>query len=232
MKRVGIVVALPAEAATILPGRPPRGRSIDVRPGARMHICGVGEERAGHAARALVAEGADGLLSWGTAGALVSGLAPGTLLLPGAVVDKTGNRMAADIAWLDGLQAAIGGAVVHEVLASVGRPIGDPTGRSALRRASGAVAVDMETAAVASVAAEQGLPWCAVRAIADPAGSRLPVAVQFAVDPWGAPQWPRFLAELALRPVDLLALARLFRYFRAATEALARAAERLELSRR
>ena len=232
MKRIGVVVALPAEAATILPGRPPRGRSIEVRPGARMYICGMGQERAGHAARALVEEGADGLLSWGTAGALVSGLAPGTLLLPGAVVDEAGNRTAADVAWLEGLQGAIGGAVVHETLASVHRPIADPAARGALRRASGAVAVDMETAAVASAATEQGLPWCAVRAIADPVESRLPVAVQRAVDPWGAPQWPRFLAELALRPTDWLALARLFRYFRAATEALARAAERLELSRR
>ena len=230
MRQIGIVVALPSEAATLLPGRLPRAHSIEIRRGARLRICGMGPERAAAAARALIGEGADGLLSWGTAGALVSGLAPGTLLLPGAVADEAGTCVEADGAWLDGLLAAVGEAVVHEPLVSVEEPVADPAARNRLRRVSGAIAVDMETAAVASVATVHGLPWCAVRAIADPAGSRLPLAVRRAVDPWGVPLWPRFAIELARRPADWLALVRLFGYFRAATGALARAARRLELA--
>jgi len=85
---------------------------------------------------------------------------------------------------------------------------------------SGAVAVDMESAAVAAVAQERALPFLAVRAIADPADMALPSAVMRAADAHGRINRPVLLAHTLLHFGQVGAMLRLASHFRAALRTL------------
>jgi hypothetical protein len=78
------------------------------------------------------------------------------------IVDTTDSR----------LDACLPAAPRGRIVAAVGM-IKTPEDRARLAAATGGVAVDMESAAVADVAARRGLPFAAVRAITDGPESRL-----------------------------------------------------------
>ena len=111
------------------------------------------------------------------------------------------------------------------VLVSTNAPVVSVQGKRALAQSSGAQAVDMETTAVASIAAERGVPCVVVRAIADPLELALPGVVL-------AARGDRLLVleiplRLVLRPRDLPALRALARSFAAARRSLSSTARHL-----
>lgn len=130
------------------------------------------------AARDLIAGGATHLVSFGMAGGLDPALPPGALVVPDAVGDGADDLPLVGVALRAALPAR-GGRLL-----SVAAPLLDlaSKGRAA---ALGFVAVDMETHAVARVAAAAGLACLAVRAIADPALRPLPRVARVAVGPDG-----------------------------------------------
>ncbi len=129
-------------------------------------VCALAvEERAAakSGARArLVGLGAQGalpsgpLVSFGLAGALVSGLAPGTLLTARRVVDADGT-----VLWEDE-PLRVPGALTA-VVCDAGRIVDDPVERRELARSTGAAAVDTESATLAATGRLAGV----VRAISD-----------------------------------------------------------------
>lgn len=187
-----------------------------VRIGWRVVGSGVGPERGRRAAAALLAAGAERLLVWGTAAGLVPGLEPGTLLIPATVIDPQGRRYTPDAAWRAALLALVpdGIPVSETALATVARPVADPAAKKALGEATGAGAVDMETGAIAALAAAQGARFAVVRSVVDPVELSLPPVVLAAIS-------DRFLApEVALRlfgrPQDFPAVLSLGRELRRA----------------
>ncbi|MGH8161428.1 MAG: hypothetical protein ACRESR_04650 [Gammaproteobacteria bacterium] len=192
-----------------------------IRGGCSQCISGIGVERARAAALAAVEGGARRLLVWGCAGGLIHHLAPGTVVVPRVVLSAAGERFEADAVWRAELLArAPAGVPVNDGnLVTTARPLGDPGEKGGLAQRSGAIAADMETAAIAAIAAARGLPFAAVRAIADPLEFALPRAVTAVVS-------ERFLApEVALRllgrPQDIAAVRRLAGFTRAAKSSLA-----------
>ncbi|HZV92240.1 MAG TPA: squalene--hopene cyclase [Caldimonas sp.] len=143
---------------------------MSVRSG-RVALAGVGGERAAAAAARLIDAGARALLSWGVAGALAPRLEPGDLLLPSKVVTARRSWFV-DAAWreaiLEGLGSAHGGNLWCSAV-----PVGDVAQKRDLAD-RGMVAVDMESAAVAAVAARRGLPFIAIKSICDPASRAVP----------------------------------------------------------
>ena len=108
----------------------------------------------GMEARRAVPDGP--LVAFGLAGALVPGLEPGMLLTAERVVDEHGEVLWEDPPWeLAGARPA--------VLCAVSRVVDDPAERCALAERSGAIACDMESAALAATGRLRGI----VRAIAD-----------------------------------------------------------------
>jgi adenosylhomocysteine nucleosidase len=209
----GIVVAMLPEAAA-LTGAPPRaGATIELLPGVTLHVGGIGPERAARAAELLVAAGARALVSFGVAGALVRGLAPGDLLVPARVETDSGalrihgrwraraieRFSAASVPVAEGSLAESG-----EILASIER-------KSALAARSNAVAVDMESASVLRVAHRHGLPTLVLRVVSDAAHMEIPASVLRRTDPWGAADLGGLVLDLLRSPAQLPALMRLGR---------------------
>ena len=93
-----------------------------------------------------------------------------------------------------------------------------------LFQATGAGVADMESHAVAQVAWEKGVPFLAVRAVADPVERSLPSAAFSAVKPSGTTNYLAVAGRLLLRPWELPALIELMQDSRLALASLRRAA--------
>ena len=177
-------------------------------------------EGARRAALALLRDGADALVSFGLAGGLDPALRPGTVVVPLHLVAE-GTSFAID----QGLAATLGDA--HGIVADSRYILATAAQKTSLRAATGAHAVDMESAAVASMAHEAGVPFAVLRAVCDPAERDLPPAASRALDAAGAVSLGRVLASLARRPGQLPALLRLAADAAAARAALVRRVDNL-----
>jgi adenosylhomocysteine nucleosidase len=146
---------------------------------------GAWAARVGLGARLPLPEGR--LVSFGLAGGLVSGLAPGTLLTARRIVDADGT-----VLWEDE-PLHVPGALTA-VVCDAGTIVDDPAERRELARRSGAVAVDTESAALAATGRLAGI----VRAISDapehPVGRLAHAALPHGGTDWGAVA-RAFLAE-------------------------------------
>ncbi len=213
MIAAGVVAALAAEARVF-------GASTDE--GTSVVVSGVGCAAAARASQLLIEQGAVSLVSWGMAGALDPLLAAGAVCLPSVVIDPEGVSFATAAAWREALAARI--AVCRPVhggrLFTSETALDSPASKAAAQRATGASAVDMESSAVARVAAAHGLPFIAVRVIVDTAFDRVPQAVISASSPSGRVSLGRLLAGLLRAPGELSALVRLARRYRAAIGSL------------
>ena len=185
---IGIVVGLAAEAR------------IARRLGWRVSIGGGTASGAESAAMRLMGEGCDALVSFGLAGGLDPALRPGDVLVPSTVIID-GVHHATDPA----LSCLVGGATGHAIAASDAVLTSAQQKRSLHQRTS-AVAVDLESGAVAHVATTRGLPFAVLRAICDPAERSLPLAAVVALDGGGAINVRRLIAAIFARPGQLPSL--------------------------
>ncbi|MDQ0470576.1 phosphorylase family protein [Labrys wisconsinensis] len=168
-----------------------------------LAVCGGGRAELARArlTAALAEGGAAGLVSFGIAGGLDPALAPGTLVLA-AWVAGPASRREADSAWLAALAQACPGALVAGV-AGRDEAAATAAAKRSLAAASGAAAVDMESHVVAEIAADRGLPFAVIRAVADPAAASLPPAALAGLRPDGRPDIAGVLAALAASPRQL-----------------------------
>lgn len=139
-----------------------RGREIGV-----FHT-GLGDacarERLARLAQTCAAADFERLIAAGFAGGLDPALPAGSLVLSG----ENGAECARARAILEG-RARVGCiATSPEVLET-------PQAKARFARETGALAVEMENAALGDFAREQGIPFLTLRAITDPAGEVLPV---------------------------------------------------------
>lgn len=222
MNQVGVVAALAAEARTLGPAaRRPDGLSA-LGEGALLAVGGMGSALAAIAAAKLVDAGVMRLVSFGLAGGLDPTLSAGTVVLPSAVVSREGARFVTSRPWREQLGAAIAAQTppaAGELLTSA-TPIDAVADKAAAFRETGAVAVDMESLAIAAVADTHGLPFIAVRVIVDTAADALPRAVA-AASRTGQVSIGRLAGGLALAPGELFAVIRLAKRYRAAMRSLA-----------
>src|SRR6185437_16644110 len=109
-------------------------------------------------------------------------------LLPCAVIDQSGMRHLVDATWHARASQALrrAGLVFDEgdILGAT-EPAASPEGKAALFRATGAVAVDLESHLVAAAAERARKPFLVLRAIADPALRALPPAAVNGLDARG-----------------------------------------------
>lgn len=215
---IGIVTALEEEAECLA--------VLEGASGIRVRCGGVGPQRATIAAGALLADGCRAMVSFGIAGGLDPRLRPGTLVLAQEIATADGKRHAVDPAWRNGLRARLEGRLVTAAGLMIGsdRVIMTPADKAALHQATGAIAVDMESHAIAAAAEAARIPFLIVRAVSDPASGVVPPSALGGVSPEGRRQVAKVLAKLLRRPGDLPALIGLARAGRTGRRTLVRAA--------
>jgi len=201
IRLVVVLAALPPEVG-------PLARGLRGVPDVRVVATGVGLRRAAAVAR-REGPGAGLLVSAGCCGGLAPAAVAGTLVVPRRVLrdSSEGETPPPDGTWGSRLRdaaRAAGHLCLEGAIVSVRRALATAEEKRACRERTGADAVDMETASVAQVAAELGVPYVSIRVVLDTAGEAIP---QAPLDADGRLELRRLL--LLAHPRTLLSLAAL-----------------------
>lgn len=207
MGNVVAVVGLQREAAVL--------RGLDV-----VTLAGGGASERLATDLAELAKGANGIISFGMAGALAPDLALGDWVI--------GTRVGAhecDPRWIEALSHRLPDARVGPIHAD-GKLIAEPAEKSNLHRASGSLVADMESHVVARFAAEAALPFAVLRCVSDEAAATLPPAIAVAMKPGGGLALGAILGSIVRQPGQLPHLFRTVAGFHRAYDALGEGARR------
>jgi adenosylhomocysteine nucleosidase len=186
-----------------------------------LAVSGIGSDAAERAAHALIDAGATALVSWGMAGGLDPTLRAGTVFLPSEVLCSDGRQLSTARAWRERLGVALAPQrpIVSGKLFTCAHMIASVADKAQAFFSTGALAVDMESAAIAAIAGRHELPFIAVRVIIDTADDALPRAIVAATRSGRLRIW-RLIACLARAPGQLPALLRIALRYRVATLSL------------
>ncbi len=191
---------------------------------------GIGHRRATETARRAFDSipGAELVIGTGVVGALSSGLKPGDLVLSDRVMTLDGDGR------LDEQVIAVGDSHLRAVarsLASAGiaystgailtshRVLANGAEKRRAKESTGAIAVDMETAALASEAAARNIPFVAIRAVLDEVDDEV-VGAEMA-DEHGNVRPLAATSYLIRNPATMLKLPKMIRNLSRATAAIA-----------
>nr|WP_321984628.1 hypothetical protein [uncultured Lichenicoccus sp.] len=215
---VGFLVGLQAEARLLRP----------LGTGILVEVSGATADGARAAVARLIASGARALVSLGIAAGLDPDARPGDLLVPSRIVvtSKGGSRdYFTDLALCARLGGMTSGALLHSDVA-----VTAPEAKGKLFASSQCVALDMESGILAAAATEAGLPFAALRAVCDPAGSGLPPVALVALGADGRLRPRSILASLLRRPQQVPALVGLASHASMARRALVGRIPRIRLA--
>ncbi len=183
-------------------------------------ISGGRPEVAARHAHTLIDGGATSLMSVGIAGGLAPGLAPGTVIVADEILTDEARYPALSLC---APKAKARSGLIYgsnRIAASVDE-------KARLFAETGALAVDMESGPVARVAREAGVPFIALRVIADPAWQPLPPAALLVLSRKGRPRLAAVLWSVLRNPGQIPRLLETSRNTNAALLALRRACWRL-----
>jgi adenosylhomocysteine nucleosidase len=196
--------------------------SIARRAGLVAASCGAAPAVARDLAEEFARSGARALVSFGVAGALAPALRPGSIVLADSVLVGE-DRIPCASDWLAKARTRLPAARIGTILGS--DRIVATRAEKRICAISGAVAVDMESGAVARVAADYGLPLLVLRTIVDGAEDEIPPAAAEALRPGqGA---VAFLSAIGRHPASVASLIGLAWRMGIAMRALDRATRRL-----
>lgn len=222
MSKTGILIAMAAECRSLTDKRIPAGGCLELDEGLVIGFSGAGPDAARRNAELLARQGIQSLVSWGCAAALADGMEPGDLVLPDSIIGSEGDSIPTDAAWGQRLTDTLGQRikVLRGSLAESSRIVGKEADKRAIHSATGAIALDMESAAAARASRDLGFPFLAVRSIVDGVAVNLPDSIEAAFDDKGMLNVPRMLGRVLLNPSDFGHIFRLGRHFNAAMETL------------
>jgi hopanoid-associated phosphorylase len=150
-----------------------------------------------------------GVISFGLAGGLSPLLKVGEVVIADQVISSS-EQWRCNERWRVALAAKLGGAHQGPVAASE-TILEDAEGKAVLFAATGALAVDMESAVAARFAAARKLPFAVLRVISDDAKHVLPPAALVAMSPDGSIAIGRVLGSLLRHPLQVPSLVRMAR---------------------
>lgn len=225
----GIVVALPEELSSLTDKRIDKGHCVFITKALLVVYAGAGYQNAKAAAQLLMAKGANRLISWGCAAGLNPMLRAGDLVLADTVMDIEHVKIAIDADWCaHSKQILAKVCAVHTgCLLTTPHLVALSKDKKQLHLKTGAVALDMESVAIAKVAEQHGLAFLAIRVIADSVDTSLPRAIGQALNEQGDVVMKTLLLSVAKNPAEIPRLITLGMNFRAAKTTLKQVAARL-----
>ncbi len=223
MSCIGIVCALSVEANCLTDKTIPTNIAMQINEHAIAIVCGMGEENALNAAQILIKKDVRALVSWGTAGALTENIHAGDLLLADGVVSNDENKYSFDTEWNKRIADELCNTslkIRHGMIAHAQQVLATAEDKKNLHSKTNALAVDMESFAIAQLANKTTLPCISVRAIVDEASQCIPEAVIKNTDIFGRPALFPLFSSLIRQPSLIAELIKLGASMRAATKTL------------
>ncbi len=226
----GIVVALPDEISSLTGKKVNKGDCVFINEQTLLCCSGAGPVNAAKASKLLIEKGAERLISWGCAAALEQQLKPGDLLLPEQLFAENKQRIAIESPWLKHITQSLANLKpTVTMLAESSVIVAESKAKQQIHQQSKAVALDMESIAVAQTAIRHRLPVAVIRCIADPVSMSLPKAVSYALNDEGDVVLSKLLWFLLTHPTELPGLIKLGQHFSAAKNKLKLVAKQLDI---
>ncbi len=220
MAQLAVICGVKREAFAALKGCPDISLII--------YVTGVRQGRGTELALSALRDGAEGLVSFGTCGALDPSLKPGDVIIPDGVISPLGEDFPCDGPWVERLRArAVGpngpGGPGSRMFGSQ-HLVDTPLKKANLLQDTGALAVDMESHEIAEVAAQERVPFVVARAVSDTAETAIPSWLAGTIGKHGQVKMMSMLVGMAVHPGDMGALMRLGRESGPAIQSLRRVA--------
>jgi len=217
VSQIGIVVGLIAESDCL--------KEIGRTGLASVRCAGADARRAYALASDLAGEGCVALASIGVAGGLDPSLCSGDVVLADGIAGA-GGVLRANAVWHARAHSLLQGRtrLIVGTIAGAEAAVGAAETKRRIHRETGAVAVDMESLAVGTAAQALGLPFLAIRVIADTANHRVPAWLPGIIDEAGAVRPAAFCRGVLKRPQDVADIIRLAAANRQALVSLRRVA--------
>ncbi len=174
---------------------------------------GLGRERARRSAEGLLAQGATALLSFGIAGGLAPNIACETVVVATGVKAESMETIYSDVAWTARLVEALESSppFARGELAYAPIILTTSMDKGGTFAATSALAADMESYGVGEAALKAGVPFTAIRVVADTAGEQLPEIALHAMAPDGSLKLVETLSRIVRNPRQIPGLIRLGR---------------------
>lgn len=225
----GIVVALPDEISSLTSKKVSKGDCIFINDRTLLTCSGAGSENAAKASQLLIKKGAKRLISWGCAAALKADLKPGDLVLPKTLNTEKQETISIDSSWLDHTLDQLSALIpLTGLLAESHFIVADSLDKQTIHNQSGAIALDMESIAIAQTAILHNYPALVIRSIADPVTMSLPKAVSYALNEQGDVILTKLLWFLLTHPNELPGLIKLGLHFKTAKNKLKSVSKHLD----
>ncbi len=210
MPRIGIITGVRTEQQALAP-------ILGAENSPLVRLSGARPSRARIGVVSLLEAGVDGILSFGTAGALKQGLQPGDIMLGESVLGPDDTMYASDPAWIE----AMSNTLEIKPVGIVGSEnVIGADAKARLFADTNCVAVDMESHIAAELAQEAGVPFAILRAVVDPVEFEFPEFVLDSVRPDGSVSLLPIIAGLCIQPWLTGRLLDLNKYNNAAMDAL------------
>ena len=221
----GIVVALPEELSTLTSNKLIKGSSCLISNNVLIIYSGTGPINASSATEYLISQGATKIISWGCAAALSETLKPGDLMLANELIsteESIAIPLKMNANWhLHTKELLTPFVKVHSgCLVESKSIVSSSEHKKQIHINTNAIALDMESIAIAKVANRHTFPFLAIRVIADPVEMNLPLAIYKSLNEQGEVSLSKLLLYLANHPAELPGLIRLGLHFKSATKTL------------
>jgi adenosylhomocysteine nucleosidase len=220
---IGIISALSSEGRCLTGKFIPDNKPVQINEHAIAIICGMGEDNARIAVQQLLEKNVTALVSWGTAGALTEKIYSGDLVLANSVTTRSGENYTFDTDWNKRVANELCNTslkIHHGMIAHTEQVLKAHASKVSLQTATHAIAVDMESIAIARIAHKENLPCLAVRAIVDEASQSIPEAIINSTDMFGRPALFSLLGSIISKPNLISDLIHLSKGMKAATKTL------------
>lgn len=225
----GIIIALPDEINSLTHLKINKGDCVFINENTLVSCSGAGPENAAKASQNLINLGAERLISWGCAAALSADLKPGDLVLAEQLHAENGNVFSIQSSWLNYSKEQLLPLGIHSgLLAESSTIIAKSSEKQSINTQTTAIALDMESIAIAKTAQQHNFDTLVIRCIADPVSMSLPRAVSNALNTEGDVVLSKLLWFLATHPSELPGLIKLGLHFNAAKNKLKLVAKQLD----
>ena len=222
LKKIGIIAALPAEAKCLQAEKINLKSPFEIEKNIFLCISGIGYKSSLDATKKLIKLNIDALISWGIAGATCNLVNTGDLILAKAVKRHEKIYCTSD-EWCKKIIYYFQGSshkILNEDIVSTDEICVTPTEKKRLFKKTKALAIDMESAAMAEVAMKNSLDFIVIRAIADNAILNIPEIVIKNIDNYGRIKIIKFISSCILKPSQINQILLLAKSYRKALKSL------------